>query len=177
MSAVLILDCETSGLSPQNAGIVEVAAVAVIDGEVAGSWVSLTWPGYEHLSRPEHWAVLTNVSRIYAGLLLDAPDVSEAAWELRRWATGILGELPLSATSFNVGFDRAFIAAHAAPLQERLAWQDCLMERARRALSLPRWPSLATACEALGVEQSGEHRALADAMSAAKLWLALEGKR
>jgi DNA polymerase III subunit epsilon len=171
MSGIIVLDLETTGFSARSAGIVEIGAVFVEGDRIADeSYSSLCWPGMFCLREDSHWKALT-VSGINPALLLDAPETAEVLRDLLTWAMHTAGEVEV--TSYNVKFDRAFIeAAYPQPV----AWGECLMQRARSHLRLPRNPSLAAACEAFGIAREGEHRALCDARSAAALYLAMEGK-
>jgi DNA polymerase III subunit epsilon len=171
LNPILILDCETSGFDPRTCGIVEIGAVFVEGDRIADeSYSSLCWPGLSYLREDSHWKALT-VSGINPALLLPAPETAEVLRDLFTWAMHTAGEVEV--TSYNVKFDRAFIeAAYPQPV----AWGECLMQRARSHLRLPRNPSLARACQAFGIAREGEHRALADARSAAQVMLAMEGR-
>jgi DNA polymerase III epsilon subunit-like protein len=172
--STLIVDLETTSLSPTTGGVVEIGACLIADGAVAATWESLCWPGYDRISQPCHWGVLAKCSGISPALLLDAPEVGVALSHLAVWATKEMGSgAPVHVTSYNVAFDRPFIeAAPWYPMWWK--WSDCLMLRAQRHLGLTRWPSLDRACQLLGVEREGSHRALADARAAAGVLLALE---
>lgn len=174
MSSLLILDAETSGLSPHTAGIVELAAVAIQDGAVVSEWSSLAWPGFPFIKEPTHHEVLARVSGISPALLLDAPDLEEVGRAFLNWGMKALGELPLPVTSYNRAFDEPFVKAHLPYVQARLRWGECLMLRAMRHLAVSRWTSLARTCELLGIEQGEAHRALSDARAGGQIWLALE---
>lgn len=172
MSALLIIDAETTGLDPRTAGIIELAAILLDDGREVGSFSRLCWPGYQFISRAEHWQAM-QVSGISGALLLDQPPVAEVARDFVAWMIRQADELPMHVTSYNAPFDQSFLAAHAPYLNDRLAWSRCIMERARRHLDLYRWPSLSRACQEFGIERNG-HRALSDARAAAEVWRRLE---
>lgn len=173
--SLVCLDLETTGFKPHSAGIVEIGAVLVRDGVIVGEGFStLAWPGYEMVSGDGHWKALEK-NQVPLDQLKDAPRVADAMEQLARWLdVGDGGRVAV--TSFNVAFDRPFLEAAAPWACELLDWQECLMQRAQRHLGLARSPSLARACEMLGIARDGEHRALADAQAAARIWLALEGR-
>lgn len=89
----------------------------------------------------------------------------------------LAGSLPgTRMTSFHVAFDQEFLARAGF----RWVWGHCLMREATWMLAadqdrlpwqpdIPRRASLVRACEALGVEHDGGHRALPNARTAARL--------
>lgn len=183
MNTMLILDVETTGISPATAGIVEVGAILLDDrGEEISSFSQLAWPGFERINTESHWKAL-QISGISPAELLDAEPVWQVIMRLNHWLDTLDHFSPWPVTSYNVGFDRGFLDAALSDPQftdprwrEAFDWRDCIMERMKRHLGLTRWPSLARACELLGVERSGGHRALADARAASCLWQRMEGK-
>jgi DNA polymerase III epsilon subunit-like protein len=178
MSNILfVIDCETTGLDYQTAGVVEIGAVAIKDGAVVAEFSSYCWPGYGRIRTADHQRAL-EISGISPAKLLDAPEAFDAVASLLRWAQTQGADVPVCVTSYNVAFDRPFFEAafsEAAPVFE---WCPCVMLACRNALGSHyrgRYgPSLARACDWLGIPQNDAHRALEDARCAAEVWLALE---
>lgn len=90
-------DTETTGLSPENEEMTEIAAVKVRGGEVIGEFQTYVNP---HKPIPERITELTGISD---ETVANAPELSEALPAFLEFA----GDLPLVA--HNAGFDMAFI--------------------------------------------------------------------
>lgn len=189
MSTLVVLDTETTGLEPGAAAIVEIAAVAVRDGQIVDRFSTLVWPGREFLQR-EHRHVLDTISGINVLDLLDTavPDATGAEALLQEWAARAT-EGQIRVTSFNVWFDRKFLQTDPWSLdlwsEPGITWAPCLMlaamEPMGKAGALQRhwrggwkWPSLAEACAHFGIERQNAHRALGDAEAAARIAIALQ---
>ena len=174
MSILFVADVETTGLNPMTAGIVEVGCVAIRGGHVVSEWSSLVWPGREYLG-PENRRALY-ISGITIEELLDAPEPEFVRDCLDAWMQSITqsNEAP-PVTSYNLPFDRAFLMAHLGVEESTFPWAPCIMAQARAAMAYTgRYgPSLARTCEWLGIEREEQHRALADARDAGRVWLKL----
>lgn len=177
MSAlILIVDLETTGFDPGSACIWQVGAVALRGGEVVGEFVSpvqpLLWAFTErHREVPRKVSGLSDADLLR---LLDAPPADRVARNLAEFAAGAAMGYMVRLAAYNVGFDSAFLAKRPWYYDQPERWEPCLMERAKEAMGLGRWPKLVAACQHFGIPYRQGHDALHDARAAAQLYLALE---
>ena len=164
MHKVVVLDFETTGLSPQQGDrAIEIGAV-LIDGErVVNSFQSLMNPGFRLSSFIENYTGISN--RMVAA----APPCAE----VMAGFADFIGDYPLVA--HNASFDLKFLDAELARINRagtrRIA---CSMLAARRVY--PKAPNhqLGTLVRYCGLANDGTfHRALADAQMTGHLWLAM----
>lgn len=183
---LFVVDTETTGLEPEDGAIVELAAVAVVGGEVVSEFASLVWPGREYL-QARHQETLA-ISGIGLPDLIDmgaAPPAETVCARWAQWMAIVQGDAgPYRMTAYNAEFESRFLRAPpwaGVPFD----WQGCVMRHctermgAARALEKRRdgqwrWPKLIAACDHFGIELDGAHRALADARAAARLALYLD---
>ncbi len=160
MSAIAVIDFETTGISPgQGARATEVAIVLLEGGRVVDRFQSLmntgAWiPGF-----------ITQLTGITNAMVQAAPDAAG----VMRDAARFVGDAPMVA--HNAAFDRKFWQAELA-LADRPAPQPfaCTVMLSRRLY--PQAPShkLGTLVDYHGLPRTGQaHRALADAEMAAAL--------
>lgn len=165
MERVVVIDFETTGLSPaQGDRATEIAAVIVHNGSVLDRYQSLMNAG---VSIPSHIQNLTGIS---SAMVRAAPSAARVMREVFEF----VGDLPLVA--HNASFDSKFWDAELERLglHRRQAFA-CSMLLSRRIL--PQAPShkLEALAEFAGLPSKGRfHRALADAEMAASLLLRLE---
>lgn len=149
----VVVDLETTGLSPARDRITEIGAVKVCGGEVLGELQTLVHPG-----RPIPPAV-TAVTGITDAMVRGAPALGAVLPAL----TTFLGGNVLVA--HNAGFDVAFLRAALAARGER--FDPVVVDTARLARRLLRDEvrdcRLATLARHLRARTLPEHRALADA--------------
>ncbi len=164
---VAVIDFETTGISPaQGARATEVAAVLVADGQIVGRFQSLMNSG---AWVPPFIEQLTGISN---AMLQRAPPARAVMHEVLRFTRGV----PLVA--HNAAFDRLFWQAEAESA-------DCEPDPAHLfactlLLSRRLYPQVAN--HRLGTlaawhrlpEQGRAHRALADALTTAQLWLRVQ---
>lgn len=159
---VVVLDVETTGLSPAEDEVVDVGAVRVINGAIQERFQSLIHPtcpvGFSSEVHGLSDEVLKEKGR--------EPD--SVFKELRDFAGDdhIVGH--------NVRFDLSMLKAHGARVGVRFdfpSWDDTL-EIGRRLVSLERY-DLGTLCGHFGTPHLPSHRALADAEATADVLLAL----
>jgi DNA polymerase III epsilon subunit-like protein len=158
----IVVDLETSHLSPFHGQILEIAALA-IDGEAeVASFHSLVF------ASPEVLAVSGDALRINCldpDELASAPKLEDVAADFRGWLSNLQG---YTIHSFNNQFDRGFLAQDPWAI-DRVLWGECIMDRAMRSMGLSRWPKLSAAAEHFKVSAEGDaHRAMPDARMA---WL------
>jgi len=160
---LLALDVETTGweTAPDH-GIIEIAWVAIDDGDIGASWSSLVGP-----SRPIA-ADAVQVHGITEAELADAPEPSTFAAELRAACEG------RTLVFHNAGYDlprigRMLAACGRRPLTEPVV--DTL--GLARGLDGSGENALGALVQRLGLAASPSHRALDDARATAEVLLAL----
>lgn len=162
--AVIVIDFETTGLSPQQgARATEVAAVVLEGNRMVARFHSLMNAG---VRIPSYIEALTGISN---AMIRDAPPAAEV---MREFASFIED---FSLVAHNASFDRKFLEAELDRI--RLGFNNdfiCSMRVARRIYPEAPSHSLSTLVKYAKVPSAGRHhRALADAEMAAHLWLAM----
>lgn len=160
---VIVIDFETTGLSPGYDRVIEAAAVRVENGEITGHFQSLANPG---MRIP---AFIENFTGISNAMVAKAPSTREVMADL----ADFLGDHQLAA--HNANFDRGFLTAELQPLRRRPR-QDflCTLLLARRiARGLPGYKLEQVARHLQVPVPRDTHRALADAEMAARVLVAL----
>jgi DNA helicase-2/ATP-dependent DNA helicase PcrA len=160
--AVVVLDVETTGLSPAEDEVVDVGAVRIKNGAIEERFQSLIRP-----TCPVGFS--SEVHGLSDELLREKGREPDSVFdELRDFAGDghIVGH--------NVRFDLSMLKAHGERVGVRFAfpsWDDTL-EIGRRLVSLERY-DLGTLCGHFGTPHLPSHRALADAEATADVLLAL----
>ncbi len=155
----IVLDCETTGISPKKHEVIELAIVAA-SGEVL----------FDSLLRPhgEIEEKASAVNGITSEMLADAPRLPDV------WG-GVCEILESShITSYNADFDLRFLRASAQRwrLDTPLLRATCIMKTAQAYFELDSYPSLSEAAELLEIETTvygDTHTALADARVAVEI--------
>jgi len=159
LNTFVAFDLETTGLDPEVAEIIEIGAVKVEEGEVAGE--------FDHLVRPSG-SIPPSITRL-TGISDDdvrgSPELSQALSSFREF----IGEYPL--VSYNAPFDLAFLRRHPGFHNVRPVW-DCL-ELARCVLPRLINHRLRTLIRFLRIGEDQSHRALNDARGLALAFLRL----
>jgi DNA polymerase-3 subunit epsilon len=164
MDKCIVIDFETTGLSPGQDRAIEVAAVLIEKGKIRDRFQSLMNPGKRVSSFIENYTGISNE------MLKDAPENKKAIREL----LSFVGKTPLVA--HNASFDRRFLEyeAHKAgkPFDVQMA---CSLLVSRRIYEEAPNFKLQTLVELHHLTVSGKfHRALADAEMTAHLWLKMK---
>jgi len=165
MEPVVVIDFETTGLSPDHgARATEIAAVLVRDGQIVDRYQSLMNAGQRIP------AFIQSLTGITNRMIRAAPPVAEVMAEV----ADFVGDHPLVA--HNASFDRKFWAAELERIGHRTTNAFvCSMLVARRVLPEAPNHKLGTLVTYAGLPVGGRHhRALADAEMAALLTLFLE---
>ncbi|MEW6406230.1 MAG: 3'-5' exonuclease [Chloroflexota bacterium] len=162
---VIVIDFETTGLSPfAGARATEVAAVRIVGNEIADSFQSLMNSGARV---PQEIVRLTGITDT---MLRTAPP----AQRVMRQLLDFVGTAPLVA--HNASFDRSFFESECGHAGLKAAHSfTCTMKLARRVY--PRSPNfkLKTLLEYADIPHSEKmHRAMADAVATARLWLQMQ---
>lgn len=156
------LDLETTGLDLEHDAITEIGAVRFdAEGRVLDTFETLVNPGRPI---PQFVQQLTGVTdEAVAG----APDLSCVADGLRAF----IGDAPI--VGQNIGFDLAYLRQGGIELPVRAI---DLVELSRYLLPFAGGRGLMQLAEALGVTPGSHHRALADAQTAADIFVAMVRK-
>ncbi|MEC4724202.1 3'-5' exonuclease [Shewanella sp. D64] len=161
-NSVIILDFETTGLSPnQGDRAIEIGAVKLLDGIVIDTFQELMNPGFRVNSFIESYTGISNA------MLNSAPNCGEV---MNRFAD-FIGNGNLVA--HNASFDKRFLDAEFAFINRDYNGQfACSMLIARRLYQNAPNHRLGGLVEFKQIENDGVfHRALADSEMTAKLWL------
>lgn len=162
---VVVLDFETTGLSPeQGARATEIALVLVRNGRAVERYQSLMNAG---VPIPPYIEALTGISN---AMVRRAPPAAEVMHEVIEF----IGDYPLVA--HNASFDRKFLDAELARIRKRRCQEfACSMLVARRVYPYAPNHKLGTLVEYTGIPVAGRyHRALADAEMTASLVLKMQ---
>lgn len=164
----LAVDTETTGLDVAKARLVEISAVRIAAGAI-----DLSAP-YQQRIRPPHRVppAAVAVHGIDDAALVGAPRFAERADDLRRLLTGQV------LVGHSIGFDLAVLAGEFG--NAGLAWTPprSLCVRMLGQVAQPDLPdySLEGLAAWLGVAIEGRHSAVGDALTAARVYLALVPK-
>ena len=164
---VIVLDFETTGLSPQYGDrAIEIGAVRIENNLVVDRFQSLMNPGFRISSFIESYTGINNK------MVAAAPSGEEV---MARFAE-FVGDCPLVA--HNASFDRRFLDAEFELIGvERKGKLACSMLAARRVYPEAPNHQLGTLVSYCGIENDGTfHRALADAEMTGYLWIAMGEK-
>jgi DNA polymerase III subunit epsilon len=161
---IIVLDFETSGLSPHYGDrAIEIGAVLIQDGMIIERFQSLMNPGFRISSFIESFTGITN------GMIEAAPPCEEV---MERFAE-FIGDHPLVA--HNASFDRKFLDAELAYInRSKTSRMACSMLAARRVYPQAPNHKLGTLVRYCNIYNDGTfHRALADAEMTGRLWIAM----
>lgn len=167
--SVVVLDLETTGLSPQKDGIVEIGAVRISGGvltdDVFESLVRPTGPNGETISIPK---AASDVHGILNHQVVDAPTIAEVLPRFADWAGGV------PCVAHNSSFDFKFLAEKAARLG--LSWRPqglCTVQISRRTFPNERSHKLDLLAERLNLSfiEGGRHRSMGDVIVTAHAYL------
>lgn len=159
MDEWVVLDLETTGLSPTFDRIVEIGLVRVSgDGRELDSWTTVLNPDRD--MGPVH------IHGLSARDVVDAPRFANVAIDL----LGHLGNARLAA--HNARFDGGFVSAELARLGVNWGPPDMLCTMSLpHSLGVVRSRALVDCCGELGIPLVGHHTALNDARAAAQILL------
>ena len=164
MAGWVVVDVETSGMTPAVDRVLSVAAVVLgDDGEVTEEFTTLLNPGVD--PGPVHVHGLT------PALLAGKPRFADVAADLGRILQG------RTVVAHNAAFDASFLAAEArrAGLQPPLKQYVCTLDLAGRLHLSTKDLKLATLASHFGVEQRAAHDAHDDALVLAGVFSGLLG--
>ncbi len=151
----VVVDLETTGGSPSEAGITEIGAVKVRGGEIVGEFQTLVQPG---MPIPPFIAVLTGITDT---MLVDAPSLGVAVPAFLDFAAGSV------LVAHNAPYDISFLKGACARLGRAFP-EHTVVDTARLARAVllrdeVRNCKLGTLAQHFGAATTPNHRALADA--------------
>ena len=155
----VVVDVETTGLSPRDGGITEIAMFKVRNGLIWDEYTTLVDP---LIPIPDEITVLTGIDD---AMVAGAPTAKEVAVPIAEF----LGDGVF--TAHNAPFDLGFVNSTLAkgsldPIQNPVL---CTCKLARRLLPNLQSKSLGPVTRALGVKNSSRHRAAGDAYATAQV--------
>lgn len=163
MTPIVVIDTETTGIQHTPwTRVIEFAAVMVAEGEIVSTFHSMVWPDMFNRERSKH-AMAAN------GIAIDefraAPKVGEVDQKFRQWWLEH-GNPPC--TAWPIAFEDAVLSMSGfAPFH----WGPCIKTAFKAVYGGN--PSPHAAAERLGVTpEFPVHRALPDARTEAKVWIA-----
>ena len=164
----VVVDLETTGGAPADAGITEIGAVKIRGGEVLAEFASLVNPG---VPVPAFVAVLTGITD---SLLADAPPLGAVLPAFLEFAAGAV------LVAHNAPYDVGFLTG-ACALTGRSWPAPMVVDTVRLARALlPRDEvpncKLSTLARHFGADTEPTHRALADARATVDVLHALIGR-
>jgi DNA polymerase-3 subunit epsilon len=162
----VVVDLETTGVSPRESEILEIGAVRVAGLEPGGRFQTLVRP-----RRPLSRAI-ADLTGIDDAMVAEAPEPAAALGAFRSWL-GRDATAPFVAHNarFDAGFVRRALAALDLPPLQRPVL--CTQRLARRVVpDLGRF-NLDTLCAHFGIANAARHRALGDARATAALLIEL----
>ena len=159
---VIVLDFETSGMSPDHGDrAIEVGAVRIEAGQVTDRFQSLMSPGKRISPFIEDFTGITNQ------MLREAPPCKEVMLDFAEFIDGF------DLVAHNASFDQRFLVAELKRIRRRCSGEfACSMLTARRVYPDAPNHKLGTLVRIKRIPNEGTfHRALADAEMTAHLWL------
>lgn len=165
--SVIVLDFETTGLSPEYGDrAIEIGAVLIENNRVTDRFQSLMNPGFRINSFIESYTGISNK------MVKDAPPCGEVMEQFAKF----IGDHPLVA--HNASFDRKFLDSEFSFIgKSRNSNMACSMLVARRLYPDAPNHKLGTLVRYCNIPTDGTfHRALADAEMTGHLWLSMIDK-
>lgn len=165
MNEFIVIDFETSGLSPEYERVIEIGAALVKDGEVKATVSQLLNPGFPIAP------LITNLTGITNEMLSDQPAPEKAMPRLSEF----LGQRPILA--HNSGFDSKFLMAEMARIGLTVNNPFlCTLRLARRFIFGVDNYKLETLARHFNIPLERSHRALDDVLVTVQLWQFLEAE-
>lgn len=161
---VIVLDFETTGLSPQYGDrAIEIGAVLIENNIIADRFQSLMNPGFR----------ISHFIESYTGISNDMVAAAPPGAEVMEQFAEFMGHYPLVA--HNASFDRKFLDLELGFIgKTRNSDMACSMLAARRIYPNAPNHKLGTLVRYCGIHTDGTfHRALADAEMTGYLWIAM----
>ena len=161
-NTIVMFDLETTGLDPERCMITEIGAVKIKNGKCVETFQTLVNP---QTPIPREVVEKTHITD---EMVKDAPTIDQVMPDFYKFVDGAI----LSA--YNIAFDYAFLDRIGHKLRFKFDNKqiDCLDVVRQKVASLSNY-KLTTVSKALNIELKNAHRALADALAAAKVFIKL----
>lgn len=159
METYIVLDIETTGISPEFEEITEIGAARISNGEILETFNRLVNPGK---AIPANIVALTGITD---SMVADAPPIDE----IMPIFVGFCGDLPI--LGHNVAFDYSFLKTAAVRLGlpfEKKALDTMVLSRT--FLERQQSYSLTNLIDALGFHRENAHRGLDDALATSEIY-------
>lgn len=166
-NSLVVLDFETTGLSPDNGDrAIEIGAVRIVDGVITEQFQALMNPG-KHI---------TPFIEDYTGITNEMLAAAKPCSEVMNDFCDFIGEDNLLA--HNASFDQKFLEHELGLINRQYSGEfTCSLLSARRLFLEAPSHSLGNLVNYLNLAGDGSfHRALFDAQMTAKLWLSILDK-
>jgi DNA polymerase III epsilon subunit family exonuclease len=158
----VVLDIETTGLSPNYHKITEIGAVKVKDGKIKERYEQLIHP------REKIPSFITRLTGIDDEMVKNAPPIEKALPEFLKFVgdDAIVGH--------NVSFDHRFLSQNAKNIELPFA-NEALCTKKLSTRLIPDLPSrrLGSICAHLNIPHENAHRAMPDVLVTHELFLRL----
>ena len=164
----VVVDLETTGGSPADAGITEIGAVKVRAGEVLGEFQTLVQPG---VPIPPFIALLTGITD---AMLADAPPLSVAVPAFLDFAAGSV--LVAHNAPYDVSFLKGACAQLQRPFPDHVVVDTARLARAALLRDEVRNCKLGTLAAHFRSTTTPDHRALSDARATVDVLHGLIGR-
>jgi DNA polymerase-3 subunit epsilon len=163
MNKLVILDFETTGLSPAYARVIEVGAILIEDTKIVDKLSQLMYPG---CSMP---SFITDITGITNEMVKGKPSPEKFMPKLKEF----IGNRPILA--HNASFDQKFLISEMENVGKKVDNRFlCTLKLSRRLITNAPDYKLTTLVSHLKIKPPGiqqAHRALYDVMSTFQLWL------
>jgi len=159
METYIVLDLETTGISPEFEVITEIGGARISHGEVVETFSELVNPGK---SIPANIVAITGITD---EMVAKAPSIEEVLPKF----IDFCGDLPI--LGHNVAFDYSFLKTAAKKLglsYEKYGLDTLVLSRA--LLERQKSYSLSNLISALGIHRENAHRGLDDALATGELY-------
>ena len=159
MNNYVVLDIETTGISPEMEYITEIGAALVTDGQVTATFNELVKPGK---AIPPKIVALTGITD---EMVAEAPSIEE----VMPLFVEFCGDHPI--LGHNVAFDYSFLKTNA--MKQKLPFEKHGLDTlvlARQLLTDQRSYSLTSLIGSLRIERTNAHRGLDDALATHELY-------
>lgn len=148
----VIVDLETTGLSPKNSEIIEIGAIKVLNNEVVDKMDIFVKP-----SRPLSWFT-TNLTGITNEMVDEGLNIKEALKVFDEFSSGM--KLMAHNAKFDMGFLDTFMKKELGKGVREDSMDTLLLSRAI-VKDIPNY-KLGTLAERFNIDYSGAHRSLRD---------------
>lgn len=160
----IVCDVETTGLSPVENRMTEIALIKIEDGEISDRYTTLINPK-RYISN-----FITNLTGITNEDVFDKPEFSEISGKILEFID--INNPLLIFSGHNVSFDYKFLKTSFARMENRFQIDLptlCTCKLARRLLPSLKSKSLSSVAKYFGITQKRKHRAYDDTLVTAKI--------